>query len=441
MRREFQQPDGTTMVRDVPGSACQWATDLQDEQAIRWEDAEDGKPPRSSIQLVRTGDFKHFVYGKIKLTPKILEQLAVSFTEKARGQQLPLDLNHMGAGEAQGWFTRIFEENDGKELWGEVEWTEPGLERVRKRLFRYTSLEFDLNYVDPETGDVHGPTVFGAALTNRPFIKRMEPVTVNFSEFCPQAPDEAARMIEAGADWQCGDDGLWRAVAASRAAQDQGADHMAETITDEQRAEVLTEGLAVLQPVLALEGALTMDAVKAAIEGIQEARTSAETTLATTLQERDAAKATAEASGEQVTGLVGRVNALEEQNREHAAQAAIQRYVDSGQLTPAMLAHDDETPTMLAELARSNVARFHLEMGRMPVVVRVGERGTRDGGDTTDEPELDPTALFQAEVARVGTEHKLDVHDATAFLYESGDEAHQKLVGDMEAHERMGGTR
>ena len=38
------------------------------------------------------------------------------------------------------------------------------------------SPDFTFNYVDNETLNEYGPTLFGAGLTNRPVIKNMEPV-------------------------------------------------------------------------------------------------------------------------------------------------------------------------------------------------------------------------------------------------------------------------
>lgn len=62
---------------------------------------------------------------------------------------------------------------------GKTDWTDFGIEQVQEKGFRYMSVDFTDDYEDLETGEFHGPLLFGAALTTRPFVKRLEPIELS----------------------------------------------------------------------------------------------------------------------------------------------------------------------------------------------------------------------------------------------------------------------
>lgn len=133
--------------------------------------------PAKKIQLLRVGEFKKGK-SKIPIAKKHLLSMVDNFKKGVRGIDLMVDYGHDSEGEAAAWFTDVFIENDGNELWAEVDWTDPGRDDVAKKKYRYISSDFDFEYEDNETGKKYGPTLFGAALTNRPVIKRMTPVVL-----------------------------------------------------------------------------------------------------------------------------------------------------------------------------------------------------------------------------------------------------------------------
>jgi Mu-like prophage I protein len=61
-----------------------------------------------------------------------------------------------------------------------VDWTEEGASLVKSGKYRYFSPEFMFQWKDPANGTEHKDVLLGGALTNRPFLKDMEPVA--FSE-------------------------------------------------------------------------------------------------------------------------------------------------------------------------------------------------------------------------------------------------------------------
>ena len=67
--------------------------------------------------------------------------------------------------------TRLF--MDGLKFMAEAEFTDLGIDAVTKRGFRYLSMDFTEEYEDPETEKKHGALLFGAGLTIRPRIKRL----------------------------------------------------------------------------------------------------------------------------------------------------------------------------------------------------------------------------------------------------------------------------
>lgn len=155
---------------------------------------EEGNPPEQvpgRVQLMRTGTFYDKRYGKVEVTKETFENMVRKFQEGIRGIELMIDYKHDSDGEAAGWIKNLeiietqlsegdpengIEPEIGFELWSDVEWTPAGTKKLSDKEFAYLSADFDPDYRDNENPEVsHGPTLLGAALTNRPVIKRMNP--------------------------------------------------------------------------------------------------------------------------------------------------------------------------------------------------------------------------------------------------------------------------
>lgn len=129
---------------------------------------------QSWVTITRTGDFSDPRYGEFKITPTHLDQMVANFNGRVLGQDVFLDVAHRPNDGAAGKFLKLTAENG--RLRGLVEWTEFGMDAVKKRGFAYLSAEYHENWKDNEKQQPHGCVLLGAGLTTRPVIKNLEPV-------------------------------------------------------------------------------------------------------------------------------------------------------------------------------------------------------------------------------------------------------------------------
>lgn len=144
---------------------------------IQLSEAPEGQFPEE-VELVREGVFTDPRYGKFPVTRKMLADMVANFKKKIRGIRPAIDFKHDSDAEAAAWLTDVFiKEKDGKQsLWAKPDWTGEGKRKLSDRVYGYLSADFQDNYRDNEEGKVHGCVLLGAALTNRPVIKNMQPV-------------------------------------------------------------------------------------------------------------------------------------------------------------------------------------------------------------------------------------------------------------------------
>ena len=149
----------------------------------------------SRVQLMRTATLFDKRYGEVKITKEMFENMVKKFDENVRGIDLMIDYGHKTEDESAGWIKSLdvvevqLDEGEGEEpglaheLWAIVEWTPDGEQKLSEKKFRYLSADFDPNYKDNEKPNVsHGPVLLGAGLTNRPVIKRMNPIQLSETE-------------------------------------------------------------------------------------------------------------------------------------------------------------------------------------------------------------------------------------------------------------------
>jgi hypothetical protein len=135
----------------------------------------DNKAPEW-VQLMRTIKAEHGVYGAVKLDTKDLQAFKKNFDEKKRRVELAVDYSHMAHLEAAGWITNIELREQDTELWIQVDWTDEAKKKIQDKQYRYLSADFSMKYIDEETNEVIGQMLHGAGLTNRPFIRGMNPI-------------------------------------------------------------------------------------------------------------------------------------------------------------------------------------------------------------------------------------------------------------------------
>lgn len=122
------------------------------------------------IELANVVNGFHVNFGEVAITKKDLKSFKNNFDNKVVGVDLSIDFDHETR-EAAGWIREVFLSDDGNTLLGVIKWTPKGAVSLTDREFRYLSPEFHPNWVHPHTGIAHGPTMLGAALVNRPFLK------------------------------------------------------------------------------------------------------------------------------------------------------------------------------------------------------------------------------------------------------------------------------
>lgn len=134
----------------------------------------------TQIEIMRTGTWKHPLYGTFTITENDLDDFIRHFDENVRGIDISIDLEHGETerkGASAGWFKSL--KKQGNSLFGEIEWTDLGKEKLKAKEYKYFSPEFKFSYKDHETGKKYSNVLMGGGLTNRPFIKNMQPVLLS----------------------------------------------------------------------------------------------------------------------------------------------------------------------------------------------------------------------------------------------------------------------
>ena len=133
--------------------------------------------PKSWIQVARVGEYAGHPAGKFKFDAKTFDKIVTNFQATAN-RRVPLDFEHasemagsegsipMTGAPATGWIVALQNRGD-QGLWGLVEWLEPGHSYVKEGRYLFFSPAVVFHYVDGASG----------ALTNRPFLDGMAPVT------------------------------------------------------------------------------------------------------------------------------------------------------------------------------------------------------------------------------------------------------------------------
>jgi hypothetical protein len=137
------------------------------------------------IQILPLGKKTHPEFGSIDITPEKCQNFVKNFEAKVRGIDTPLNYAHgndLSKGQkAAGWIKSLeFRPDSG--LWAVPNYTSEAEKEVNDKAWRYISAEYRDSWKDGN-GKTHNDVLFGAALTNKPFMKDMAPI--NFEDFDP----------------------------------------------------------------------------------------------------------------------------------------------------------------------------------------------------------------------------------------------------------------
>ncbi|MFB5192661.1 phage protease [Alicyclobacillus fastidiosus] len=131
----------------------------------------------SWIQIMKTGKWQHPQYGPMEITQDDLQKFKENFDNNVRGIKLFVDVNHDNDHAAVGEFKELRVE-PGK-LMAKVGWTANGADLIKSGKYRYFSPEFAFSYKDPESGKEFKDVLLGGGITNRPFLKGMDPIELS----------------------------------------------------------------------------------------------------------------------------------------------------------------------------------------------------------------------------------------------------------------------
>jgi len=146
---------------------------LYDLSGIQFDD----NTTSSWIQAFPVGKYQHPTYGEINVTPERVKAFAASVNNKVRGTDLDIDYDHKAQTQiAAGWVKQAEARPDG--LYLHVDWTPAAAKKIMDKEYRYFSPEYTDSWTDNQ-GVTHTDVLFGGALTNRPFLKNIQPVNLS----------------------------------------------------------------------------------------------------------------------------------------------------------------------------------------------------------------------------------------------------------------------
>ncbi len=134
---------------------------------------------QNEIMIVKTGKWKHPVYGEFRVNSKSLNEFKNNFDNKTRGVDIGIDVEHDSYNGYVGWFKEVFIR--GNALIGVIEWTAEGAKMIKEKTFRYFSPELAFEYEDMETQEKFTNVLIGGGITNRPYFKGLKPLLASES--------------------------------------------------------------------------------------------------------------------------------------------------------------------------------------------------------------------------------------------------------------------
>jgi hypothetical protein len=144
------------------------------------------------IELLRTGEWKHLKApgGRLKIDDPLLDRFYDNFKSGLLGPELPMNLNHDDPNFtiSRGWIKDLAIKAKGgrRRIVALVKPTPKIREALDAEEIKYVSAELKFDYEDKESGKIV-PVIRGAAWTNVPYLKGMEPArAVNLAEVLVQ---------------------------------------------------------------------------------------------------------------------------------------------------------------------------------------------------------------------------------------------------------------
>lgn len=146
---------------------------------------EDAYAPKWN-QLAKVGQFRGHSAGPFELTPTTFEEICRNYAAIDHGE-VPVDFEHaseaaetdgsipQAGAPAQGWIKQLDNRNAGG-LWGLIAWGDLARQYILDGKYRFLSPAIRFGARHPETAQPIGARLTSVALTNRPFLRQMQPL-------------------------------------------------------------------------------------------------------------------------------------------------------------------------------------------------------------------------------------------------------------------------
>ena len=130
------------------------------------------------VHALSLGSFDHPIFGTKTIDRAKIQSYHESIQRRVRGIDLDINYDHREHhGKAAGWIQSSEVRADG--LWLLIKFTDNAADAIAKDEYRYFSSEFTDQWTDPKNGTVYTNVFMGGALTNRPFLKDLKPLTLS----------------------------------------------------------------------------------------------------------------------------------------------------------------------------------------------------------------------------------------------------------------------
>jgi len=161
------------------------------------------RPNQIKVPFVKTGAWKHDVYGEVKFTDQDIEELVDNYKKNVTGFTPYLTLGHLDeepestdSHRKRGDLRDIIIEDST--AFGVFDVNDDIYNAVQRGEYEYSSGEFNRKFTDKESGQDVGTAVIRVALTNSPFLpfgsQKVQALSDN-SESCPETRENYVFLL------------------------------------------------------------------------------------------------------------------------------------------------------------------------------------------------------------------------------------------------------
>lgn len=209
---------------------------------------------RSEAQIALTGSYEGHPKGSFTFSSASFQQIVDNFY--LSNQVIPVNYEHVsssdGSNPAIGWITGVYTETGSAALYASIDWVDrEAVQQVRDGQYLYLSPSINFSAVDEKSGEDIGAKLLSVGLTNTPFLKGMQSLTVIEVSDGAYLYKEDNKMLEKNKEEEV-------AMAYDAESEKSGSMDMAMTPEEQARATLLVDVMHVAL-VSALDAGLSVD--------------------------------------------------------------------------------------------------------------------------------------------------------------------------------------